>query len=41
MMTSLKRGGGVTADYSTLRIAYGFISNLRQLRQGVDPLAQG
>ena len=26
--------------YSTLRIAYRFISNLLQLRQGVDSLAQ-
>ena len=30
----------VTADNSTLRIAYRFISNLWQLRQGVDSLAQ-
>ena len=28
------------ADNSTLRIAYRFISNLWQLRQGVDSLAQ-
>ena len=33
-------GGGVTVDNSTLRIAYRFISNLWQLRQGVDSLAQ-
>ena len=32
--------GIVTADNSTLRIAYGFISKLLQLRQGVDSLAQ-
>ena len=41
MMTFLKRGS-VTADNSTLRIAYTykFISNFRQLRLGVDSLAQ-
>ena len=33
-------GGGVSADNSTLRIAYRFISNLCQLRQGVDSLPQ-
>ena len=30
----------ITADNSTLRIAYRFISVLWQLRQGVDSLAQ-
>ena len=31
----------VTADNSILRIAYGFKSNLWQLRQGVDSLLSG